>query len=1094
MALVNQKVTSISNPNPRQGNANPVLYALAAQAGARCDSSSPITITNTACVFYDVTKGNNSVACIPNLAPSSCSSSSAGIPGVMIDPTSPSTEAFSSTAGYDLATGLGTVNAFNLANNWNSVTFTPSSATLTLNGSASALTITHGASVTFAGAVTPGTATGNVSLLSDASVASGIDGATLTTGAYSKATKLLPGGTYNVHAHYTGDGVVAASDSATVHVTVSPEASIGNLDFVTFSAQGQPNFALSSGTAVYGAKSLLHLLVRNSTNSFCDPNPEGEVQCATGTVSVTDNGTALAAAQSLPLNSFGEVDTPVTVFTGGVHNLQSTYSGDANYASNIQTNTVTITKAATSTVSVAGSPTIAQGASETLTANISSQSTTVANASQEPNGTVQFLVNGTAFGSPVTVTPGATLGLASGTAQLITTTLPAGTDNVTATYSGDGNYTTSTSTAVVVTVTGGAPDMTVVVANANPIHQADPAATYQITVTNSGGAATTAAVSVVGNASTGQTFVSLSGTGWTCTNATQTCTRSDVLAAAASYPVITMTVSVSNTATGNVSGVATVSGGGETNTANDAGQDLTTVAASADIAVIPTHVGSFAQGQTGAVYSLAVQNGGGASTSGTVTVVDTLPPSLTATAISGTGWTCVLATLTCSRGDVLTSGSFYPTITLTVNVSATAPTNVINSVTVSGGGEFNTSNDTSLDSTSITVASLADLTVTKSHTGTFLVGGTGTYTVTVNNIGAGPTIGTATVTDTLPTGLTLTAISGTGWTCSPTPTPNCTRSDALANGSSYPAVTVTVNIAANAPASVTNSASVGGGGETNTANDSASDITAITQAPDLTIAKTHTGNFTQGQVGAAYTIIVTNSGLGSTAGTVTVADTLPAGLTATAISGTGWTCTLGTLTCTRADVLATTASYPAITVTVNVANNAPASVTNTAVVSGGGEVVTTNDTATNPTTITQLADMTVTKSHIGSFVQGQTGATYTITASNIGAGASAGTVTVVDTLPTGLTATAMAGTGWTCPVGTLTCTRADALAPATSYPAITLTVTVAANAAASVTNSATVSGGGELIVTNDSASDIRPFSLRPPLRFPSTLWPSRIKA
>ena len=54
-------------------------------------------------------------------------------------------------------------------------------------------------------------------------------------------------------------------------------------------------------------------------------------------------------------------------------------------------------------------------------------------------------------------------------------------------------------------------------------------------------------------------------------------------------------------------------------------------------------------------------------------------------------------------------------------------------------------------------------------------------------------------------------------------------------------------------------------------------------APDLGIAKTHAGNFTQGQTGATYAIAVSNVGTGPTSGLVTVTDTLPAGLTATAI-------------------------------------------------------------------------------------------------------------------------------------------------------------------------------------------------------------------
>ncbi len=121
--------------------------------------------------------------------------------------------------------------------------------------------------------------------------------------------------------------------------------------------------------------------------------------------------------------------------------------------------------------------------------------------------------------------------------------------------------------------------------------------------------------------------------------------------------------------------------------------------------------------------------------------------------------------------------------------------------------------------------------------------------------------------------------------------------------------------------------------------------------PDLTIAKTHTGNFTQGQQGATYTITVTNSGAGPTNGTVTVTDTLPSGLTATSITGTGWTCTLGTLTCTRSDALGAGSSYPPITLTVDVSLTAGSPLTNTATVAGGGETTTTNDSAGDATTV-----------------------------------------------------------------------------------------------------------------------------------------------
>ena len=97
---------------------------------------------------------------------------------------------------------------------------------------------------------------------------------------------------------------------------------------------------------------------------------------------------------------------------------------------------------------------------------------------------------------------------------------------------------------------------------------------------------------------------------------------------------------------------------------------------------------------------------------------------------------------------------------------------------------------------------------------------------------------------------------------------------------------------------------------------------------DLTVSAKHACNFTQSQTGATYTLTASNTGGLPTTGTVTVVDTLPSGLTATAIAGTGWSCDLPTLTCTRSDVLASQGSYPAMTLTVNVANNAAGQLTN----------------------------------------------------------------------------------------------------------------------------------------------------------------------
>jgi uncharacterized repeat protein (TIGR01451 family) len=492
---------------------------------------------------------------------------------------------------------------------------------------------------------------------------------------------------------------------------------------------------------------------------------------------------------------------------------------------------------------------------------------------------------------------------------------------------------------------------------------------------------------------------------------------------------------------------------------------------SPELTIMKTHGGNFLQGQQGATYTLVVSNSGPGSTSGTVTVTDTVPSGLTLVSMAGPGWACPPGN-TCTRGDVLPGGAGYPPITVTVNVAANASSPQVNQADVSGGGAAFASTS---DSTNITTVAPA-LSITKSHSGHFYRGEIGAvYTVTVSNIGNAPTSGTVTVTDNAPVGLTNVAMSGTGWTC-PTPGSTCTRSDALGAGSSYPDLTVSVDVAPDAPVpSLTNQVTASGGGAPAV---TANDPTTI-DYPLLAILKSHVGNFVQGQQGAVYTLRVQNQGFGPTVGTVTATEVTPPGLTLVSMSGTGWTCPASPgNTCTRSDSLASTAYYPDITVTVNVASNAPSSITNEADITGGGS----NGTGKgfDPTTIDAARIVLgITKSHTGNFVQGQPNAPYTVAVRNIGNTPTSGTVTVTENAPVGLTLLSMAGTGWTCPSPGNSCTRSDALAPLANYPDITVTVSVATNAPSSVTNQATVTGGGD--GTLHTASDPTTINPGPPV-------------
>ncbi|OJU95301.1 MAG: hypothetical protein BGO23_05415 [Solirubrobacterales bacterium 67-14] len=122
--------------------------------------------------------------------------------------------------------------------------------------------------------------------------------------------------------------------------------------------------------------------------------------------------------------------------------------------------------------------------------------------------------------------------------------------------------------------------------------------------------------------------------------------------------------------------------------------------------------------------------------------------------------------------------------------------------------------------------------------------------------------------------------------------------------------------------------------------------------PDLVVDKSHQGDLLAGGTGE-YKLKVTNSGNQPTSGKVVVYDLLPGGLTATAISGKGWNCVLGSLSCNRSDPLASGLSFPDVTVAVRVATSPPSSVTNSAKVSGGGEMAgaTGNNADDDPTTI-----------------------------------------------------------------------------------------------------------------------------------------------
>lgn len=460
---------------------------------------------------------------------------------------------------------------------------------------------------------------------------------------------------------------------------------------------------------------------------------------------------------------------------------------------------------------------------------------------------------------------------------------------------------------------------------------------FWIGVSNAPGAgATSGTVTVTDNIASALSPGILFGTGWSCTG--NTCTRSDSLPGGASYPNISFSALIAASAPPTQYDVVTVSGGGSAPFTSADEIDVNTP----QLRVQCSHAANFVVGETNATYTIQVGNVSTGVTYGTVTVTDALPPGLSLVSMVGTGWTCTGTT--CTTGGPIGGGSGAYPITVTVSVAKTATSPVLNQVTVSGGN----SPPNSVSDSTVIVTNPALLTVSLTDNGPFYGGDSAAaYTVVVSNqAGAPATSGAVTVSASTPTGIYIDTLAGSGWSCSvnlDVSSPStCTRSDALAAGSTYPPITIGVNVIATTGTLAANVSVVGGASATVTASDS----TVILPQAVITASLTDSGNFTQGENGAMYTATISaKAGLAPRFGGASFTDYVPAGLTLVSIGGTGWSCSANAFygSCSRSDTLAAGSSYPPVTITVNIAPDAGSPVVNSITVSGVSPEVTASD-------------------------------------------------------------------------------------------------------------------------------------------------------
>jgi subtilase family serine protease len=424
MALVNEKT------GERQGNANYVLYALAANdlnyASGACGSSVGATPAAT-CVYNDVTKGNISVACVAGTA--NCSNKGTSGFGILI--TAQNSPAYTAGKGFEPATGLGSINVTNLLNKWASVTRTVTTTTLT-NASGGT---PSGTAFSGTATVGPPGATGDVSLIAyDGSVPPVAVGSfgpfTLSAGTAAIATAFLPANSVSLVASYGGDATHARSTSAPVALTVAGANQVSKvtLNFVSMDNNGNIT-GINTGAQklAYGSEFyILNIVVTGTLASgqpcgFGHPITKPAIPCPTGKISLTDNGAALNDFPSGPLpnatnmaklNNLGLAeDQPINLGVG-THSVVAAYAGDPNYqAGTSNALSITFTQAATSTAVQSSPATVPSGGTVTITATVNTNSNGVG-----PTGTVQF-ANGTSnIGTAVACAPTSASASSSGTA------------------------------------------------------------------------------------------------------------------------------------------------------------------------------------------------------------------------------------------------------------------------------------------------------------------------------------------------------------------------------------------------------------------------------------------------------------------------------------------------------------------------------------------------------------------------------------------------------------------------------------------------------------------------------------------------------
>jgi uncharacterized delta-60 repeat protein len=318
------------------------------------------------------------------------------------------TAAYSGSANFEGSTSSAFSHTVNMADTSGVVT---SSVNPSIGGQSVTFTATF--AVSGAGAGTPA---GNVDFLDGVNPI--CTAKTLTLGAATCTTTALSIGSHSITAVYAGDANFNGSTSSALTQNVTKT--------LTTTAVGT-----SKTPTVFGES-----VTFTATVTVVPPG----AGTPTGTVAFNDGANAIAGCTSQAVAA-GIATCTTTALSVSSHTINAMYSGDNDFEGSTGSATQNVSPASTSTVVVTSNASTTYGESITFTATLS----VTAPGAGTPTGTVTFLTTDLPICSNVTLT--------GNTAQCITTTLFAGSHTaITARYSGDSSFATSTSGPITQTV------------------------------------------------------------------------------------------------------------------------------------------------------------------------------------------------------------------------------------------------------------------------------------------------------------------------------------------------------------------------------------------------------------------------------------------------------------------------------------------------------------------------------------------------------------------------------------------------------------------------------------------------------------------